>query len=71
MKELAELLEKAAVDRFSQETFQVPDVEITGISYDSRKTAPGDAFVCDAGTLHHVCGRDFFYAGGKALFRCR
>lgn len=46
---LAELLEKAAVDRFSQETFQVPDVEITGISYDSRKTAPGDAFVCVKG----------------------
>ena len=45
MTRLQDLLNETTVT----ETFHAGDIDITGISYHSQKTAPGELFVCITG----------------------
>ena len=65
-KRLEELIENLRYE----ELINFEDVEITGISYDSKTTKSGDIFVCLVG--EHSDGHDFFKSavecGAKAFF---
>ena len=58
---LAELFRNTGIDC---RTESEKNIEITGISYDSRHTRPGDLFVCIRGFQSD--GHDFAEAAAKA-----
>ena len=65
---LKELIEKAGLAGQTGGA-DIPDVEITGISYNSRKTQPGDLFVCVKGfsTDGHKYAQSAAEAGAAAV----
>ena len=60
---LSELLADVPVETWNAS----PDLEITGVSYDSRKTRPGDLFVAMTGYAADVLSAEYLAAVGAAI----
>ena len=70
--DLGELLEAARHvwgDGFGVDGIGAPGIDVTGITYDSRRVVPGDLFCCLTGTLAdgHDHAQEAVAAGAAAL----